>query len=414
MATLWHVGDVIEVICEFDDSPTHLTTLRRVSWSFHQAVENVWTLLLGRQNSVIDYEHVDSIVQRYEASHWGSKQDPIHIRQLRQIRTARAALTTLRRTVTSFAWPWRWTEQSMSEVDAVLVDVPQLQSAEFTGREFLLELTAQFGTAAQLEALVHRCPHLLSNTPNVDSRALYCTARSGNLGCALVLLQHGSDINAKEDVMGNTIAHVACEHGHHAYLEGLIDAGYDVDLNVHSCTYCLPAFSAVPFPSTLQFLIARGADVDAANSWSETPASRAAASGAVESLRILLAAGARVPPATLAWKHPACLDVLAVTGADLNMASWDGETVAHRAARAGQLESLRTLHKHGANMFAVSHQANMFAVSNESETPEQLAARGGFTECVKFLAELRIANSSEHESLGRCWPNATPFYRDPN
>jgi hypothetical protein len=65
MATLWHVGDVIEVICEFDDSPTHLTTLRRVSWSFHRAVENVWTLLLGRQNSVIDYEHVDSIVHRY-------------------------------------------------------------------------------------------------------------------------------------------------------------------------------------------------------------------------------------------------------------------------------------------------------------------------------------------------------------
>jgi hypothetical protein len=52
MATLWHVGDLIELICEFDDSPTHLTTLRRVSWSFHRAVENVWTLLLGRQNSI--------------------------------------------------------------------------------------------------------------------------------------------------------------------------------------------------------------------------------------------------------------------------------------------------------------------------------------------------------------------------
>jgi hypothetical protein len=65
MATLWHVGDVIELICEFDDSPTHLATLRRISWSFHRAVENVWTLLLGRQNSVIGDEQLDSIAHRY-------------------------------------------------------------------------------------------------------------------------------------------------------------------------------------------------------------------------------------------------------------------------------------------------------------------------------------------------------------
>jgi ankyrin repeat protein len=370
MATLWHVGDVIEVICEFDDSPTHLTTLRRVSWSFHRAVANVWTLLLGRQNSVIAYEHVNSIVQRYRDSLVRSEED---IR-----RAVRAALTALRRTVTSFSWPW-WAEQSMLELGGMFIDMPQLQSVKFTGREFLLELTAQFGTAAQLEALVHRCPHLLSMTPNISSRALYCTARSGKLGCALVLLQHGCDINAK-DVNGNMITHIACEHGHHEYLEGLIDAGYDVDLSARGNVHVLPTYAAVPYPSTLRFLIARGADIDA-NVSSGTPATRAAAEGTAESLRLVLAAGARVPPVTLAWKHPACLDVLAVAGADLNVVNWVGETVAHCAARAGQLESLRTLQRHG---------ANMVALSNKDETPEQLAARGGFTECVEFLTGLRV------------------------
>jgi ankyrin repeat protein len=380
MATLWQVGDVIELICEFDDSPTHLTTLRRVSWSFHRAVENVWTLLLGRQNSVIGYEHVDSIVQRYGVSHWG----PVLIYSIRpRVRAACAALTALRRTVTSFSWPSRGTEQSM-EFDAMFIDMPQLQSAKFSGREFLLDLTAQFGTAAQLEALVHRCPHLLSNTPNTNSRALYCTARSGNLGCALVLLQqHGCDINAKDE-NGAAIAHIACEHGHHEYLEGLIDAGYDVDLNAHSGMYGLPACAAVAHPSTLRFLIARGAVVDAGKFLAGTPAGRAAANGAAESLRLVLAAGAQVPPITLAWKHPACLDALAVAGADLNDVTWAGETAAHCAARAGLLESLRTLHKHG---------ANMFAVSNKGETPEQLAARGGFTECVEFLTGLRVLSA---------------------
>jgi ankyrin repeat protein len=376
MATLWHVGDVIEVICEFDDSLTHLTTLRRISWSFHRAVENVWTLLLGRQNSVIDYEHVDSIVHRYRAPLLHSEQG-----EIRRIRALRAALTALRRTVTSFSWAWRCSAEP--ELVAQLVEMPQLQSAKFLGYESLLGLTAQFGTAAQLEALLDRCPHLLSMTPNSNSQALYCTARSGNLGCALVLLQHGCDINAK-DVNGTMIAHIACEHGHHEYLQGLIDAGYDVDLSTHSSVYGLPACVAVPYPSTLRFLIARGAVVDAANSWSGTPATRAAANGAAESLRLVLAAGARIPPATVAWKHPACVDVLAVAGADLNFANRAGYTVAHRAASEGQLESLRTLQQHG---------ANMFSVSNNGETPEQVAARGGFTECVEFLTGLQVLSA---------------------
>jgi hypothetical protein len=380
MATLWHVGDVIELICEFDDSPTHLTTLRRVSWSFHRAVENVWTLLLGRQNSVIGCEHIDSIVQRYGIAHWGSEQDEQN--DIRRVRAVRAALTALRHTLTSFALPWQWSTEL--ELVAQLVDMPQLQSVKLLEEESLLELTAQFGTAAQLEALLDRCPHLLVSSSGNSS--LCCTARSGNFGCSIVLLQRGCDINAK-DVNGNMIAHIACEHGHHEYLEGLISAGYDVDLNARTGMFGTPAHAAVLHPSTLQFLIARGVDVSAATHREKTPATRAASAGAVESLRILLAAGATVPHGLAAWDHPACLDVLGNAGADLDAVDWAHRTAAHRAASEGQLESLRMLHKHG---------ANMFAVSNEGETPEQLAALGGFTECVKFFAELRIANSPEH------------------
>jgi hypothetical protein len=358
MATLWHVGDLIELICEFDDSPTHLTTLRRVSWSFHRAVENVWTLLLGRQNSEIGSEHVDSIGQRFRVSHCflGSMEFAFGPKKVPRVRAVRAALTALRRTVTSFSWPWHRAEQSeLSELGAMFVDMPQLQSAKITGREWLLDLTAQFGTAAQLEALLDRCPHLLSNTAKTNSRALCCTARSGNLECAIVLLQHGCDINARDED-GTAIAHVLCKHDRHEYLEGIIEAGYDVDLSVHAQVCFFAECKALP----------------------------AAVDGAAESLRRVLAAGARVPRAMVIWRHPACLDVLAVAGADLNDANRAGYTVAHCAAREGQLESLRTLQKHG---------ANMFAVSNKGETPEYLAARGGFTECLEFLTGLRVLSA---------------------
>jgi ankyrin repeat protein len=385
MATLWHVGDVIELICEFDDSPTHLTTLRRVSWSFHRAVENVWTLLLGRQNSVIADEQLNSIAQRYGDSHLCSEQEGI-----RQVRAVRAALTVLRHTLTSFVLPCQWPTEL--ELVAQLVDMPQLQSVRLLQKESVLELTAQFGTAAQLEALVHRCPHLLVNSSGNSS--LIFTARSGNLGCALVLLQHGCDINAKA-VNGNMIAHVACEHGHHEYLEGLIDAGYDVDLNVRTGMFGTPAHMAVHHPSTLQFLVDRGANVDlvSAGLYSGTPAFVAASVGAAESLRILLATGAvlngtYIPLVLAAWEHPACLDVLGNAGVDLDVVNCAGETAAHHAARDGQLGSLRTLHRHG---------ANMFAVSRAGQTAEQLAALGGFTESVDFFAELRISTRPEHQ-----------------
>jgi hypothetical protein len=157
MATLWHVGDVIELICEFDDSPTHLTTLRRVSWSFRRAVENVWTLLLGRQNVTIGDEQLNSIAHRYVV--------PSHLHSMGQDKVAvvrssqpalRAALIALQHTVTSVALPLHWAHESMSELVAQLADMPRLQSATFQGRESLVYLVAQLGTADQLEALLHR------------------------------------------------------------------------------------------------------------------------------------------------------------------------------------------------------------------------------------------------------------------
>jgi ankyrin repeat protein len=77
--------------------------------------------------------------------------------------------------------------------------------------------------------------------------------------------------------------------------------------------------------------------------------------------------------------------VLGDAGVDLDAVDHIGDTAAHRAAREGRLESLRTLHKHG---------ANMFALSRADEPPEQRAARNGFTGCVDFLAELRVSEST--------------------
>jgi ankyrin repeat protein len=305
--------------------------------------------------------------------------------EIRRIRVVRAALTPLRRTLTSFAWPWRWAEQSMSELSVQLTDMPRLQSAKFQGRERLVYIIAQLGTAERLEALLHERPHLVGLSSSVHGFALHCTARSGNIGCALVLLQHGSGLNMRESRCRRTIAHIACEHGYHEYLEGIINAGYDVDLNAQAHRCETPAHAAVYHPSTLEFLIDQGAYFTVAIDMKGTPATWAARVGAAESLRILLDAGADARGLVVAAYHrPACLDVLGDAGIDLDADDYFQGTAAHLAASEGKLESLRMLQKHGANMFALSHA---------KETPEQLAARNGFTECVEFLTGLRGANS---------------------
>jgi ankyrin repeat protein len=265
---------------------------------------------------------------------------------------------------------------------AAICKVPRLQSAKLLQsakwRERLVYIIAQLGTANRLEALLRRCPHLVGTSSSVYSSALHCTARSGNLGCALVLLQHGCGPNVRNSRSGRTIAHIACEHGHHQYLEGIINAGYDVDLNAQANE--TPAHAAVHHPAALQFLIDRGAYFSVVTDMKGTPATWAASEGAAESLRILLAAGADPGGlAVAAYNRPACLDVLSDAGVDLDAVDCSGETAAHSASRQGRLESLRTLHKHG---------ADMFALSREEKTPEQLAARSGFTECVEFLAGL--------------------------
>jgi ankyrin repeat protein len=390
MATLWHVGDVIELICEFDDCPTHLTTLRRISWSFHRAVENMWTLLLGRQNTEMGDEQLNSIAHRYVNGMVllvaGVLTGPTILHASlhdTMIRALRAALTALRHTVTAIALPWQWMGADVAEVVRDIVGMPQLQSAKFLGREKLHTLSAQLGTPAQLEALLHRCPQLF-DVP-VDWKnppALHCTARSGNVECALVLLLHGCDPHVK-NLDGSTIAHIAAEHGHHAYLAAIIDAGYDVGLSFPNHNGETAVHRALKHPSTLRFLIDRGVSVDTMST-TATPAHWAAMAGMTESLRILIAAGANLESTTaqgltvtmMASDHPACLDVLCDAGANLGAVGPDGRTVVHFAASAGQLESLRTLHRRG---------ADMFAVSAKGETPERLAALGSFAECCKYF-----------------------------
>jgi hypothetical protein len=389
MATLWHVGDLLELICEFDDSPTHLTTLRRVSWSFQRAVENVWTLLLGRQNSVIGDEQLDSIARWYSLAAAESSYSAYR----KRVHAVRAPLTALRHTVTSVALPWYGRDEFVSELLMQLIDMPRLQSTKCLGKEWLLQYTAQVGTSVQLATLLRRCPHLLESTSCLQNTpALLSTAQNGNLECALVLLRYVSDSHVK-NAIGDVSVHVACAQGHHQYLEGIINAGYDVDLSAIAGGISTPAHAALPHPSTLQFLIDRGANVNVATRSLGTPAFHAASRGAAESLRVLIAAGVDVEStpahgftvAMMGYHHPACLDVLGNAGVDLNAVDNTGETVAHRAAREGQLESLRMLHKHG---------ANLCVASRAGETPEQQAARCGFTECVTFLARLRLLSTT--------------------
>ena len=193
-----------------------------------------------------------------------------------------------------------------------------------------------------------------------DDLRLVDAARHQNLPRLRTLLDQHADVNVKSED-GSTALLWAAHWNDLQTAELLVRAG--ADANLANDLRMTPLSQACTNGSTalVNLLLNAGAKPDTPVGTGETPLMTCARAGAVDAVRALLVRGADVNAqeptqhqTALMWaaaeQHPKVLQALIEARADLTAHTKMGFTALHFAARAGDMESVRTLLAAGADV----------------------------------------------------------------
>eukprot|EP01090_Pellita_catalonica_P000583 TRINITY_DN10400_c0_g1_i1.p1 TRINITY_DN10400_c0_g1~~TRINITY_DN10400_c0_g1_i1.p1 ORF type:complete len:1254 (-),score=228.12 TRINITY_DN10400_c0_g1_i1:58-3819(-) len=226
--------------------------------------------------------------------------------------------------------------------------------------------------------------------PDETPNPLHHAAFSGYSEIVSYLIEHGAPLNSR-DPEGATPLHKAAFNGHQACLEILITKGADFAIQDKEGSFPLHKAAFSGNVDCLRYLLDKGAAVDSKDLDDGTPLHNAAFQGHVKCAEILIERNANVnaedesgctalhvavangktavaqlllkhdamldsqndkgeSPIHLAVDHPDCMTLLIENGAEIDVKDFSGRTSLFRAAKAGNLESLRALMCHGANL----------------------------------------------------------------
>lgn len=152
-----------------------------------------------------------------------------------------------------------------------------------------LNRAVQLGDLDQIKRHAHWGTDL--DQPDADGeRPLHRAARAGKVGIVSELARHGARLDAL-DAQGRTPLELALAFGKTQAAEALVDAGAALDPQAQ-----LDALvdAGVSDRDSFDFLLRRGARLDAADAEGRTPLHRAVAQGHLETVRRLLQRGAPV------------------------------------------------------------------------------------------------------------------------
>jgi ankyrin repeat protein len=236
-----------------------------------------------------------------------------------------------------------------------------------------LHLAAVAGSVGCCELLLARADTLLDRGDADGVTALMHASHSGRLDNALLLVQHGADVNAV-DSAGCTALMAAAQSHNVAAAQLLLHHG--ADLNATDIDGQNALFKAVyeGDVTMMEILVQRGASIAAVDSLGHTLLMAAAAVG-----------------------HKAAAEWLLQHGAAVNAATNDGVTALHRAS-ATEIDDDATMLE-----LLLANGADLHKHSNNGSTSLDAAALFGNVQCAKVLvaagADVNLADRRGTTSL---------------
>lgn len=313
----------------------------------------------------------------------------------------------------------------LNEVVTMLLEAGQPIHAKNDNRWTALHMAAERGHAATVQLLLDEgaivdAATYRPNHPFSGSTALHQAARNGHDKVLEMLLDNGAKIDAQV-LWGATALHQAAQYGHVGAITLLLDRGANIESNANEASI-RPLESAVSGgkEDAVRVLITRGADLSSTTADLFPLLCRAANSGRVEVVQLLLEHGVSVNgvPAlwaaagSLAQRRDEVVRLLLKEGADVSertgmWAIYKEETALHDGARMGFDTTVRLLLENG---------AEVDALNSDKETPLHIAAMKGHKAVLQILldhgadvsaknqageAALQVAARYGHEAIVR-------------
>ncbi|KAJ7346966.1 ankyrin repeat-containing domain protein [Mycena albidolilacea] len=275
------------------------------------------------------------------------------------------------------------------------------------------------------ESLLYMCARLgyiegvkflLEAGADIDERgtALHYAAACKHMKIVEVLLEHGTDINVRDDIFGMTVLQTASKNGSIEMVRLLLQNGADInarDRDLHTTVWADPWRGVNRHLEIVRRLAKNGAYV---NAQGDTALQFASANGHLEIVRFLLENGADVGSALQCASENGYIEIVRLlleNGADVN-AQAGGRSALHFASKGGYIEIIRLLLENGANINAqrggsgwtalqcaskdgdieivrllLENDADVNARNGENETALHYASEEGYIEIVQLLVD---------------------------
>lgn len=235
----------------------------------------------------------------------------------------------------------------------------------------------------------------------VYASEIHDVARTGNLDSVKTLLTAHPELISAKNELGHSPLHSATYNGQTAVAEYLLSKGADINALTTSGSTPLHGAAFHNHPEAVKLLIAKGANLNVANVAGYMPLLSAAAAGHTEIVRTLIEAGADKSTHLIEGGldalqiavfsgHQETAEYLLAQGFDINKVSESGENYFHAVAMSGNV---------GLVKLGIDRGINPDIPNKNGETPLQRAVMslflGGMTPQKAEIIRMFIANGAD-------------------